>query len=182
MRTIDQLIQVVRGRFFGSPRPPFTYDGITSLLLEAYESGCDRSVPAGQLEIVFDGPPSHESGRFVECEVDGKSVNAGDWIERSDGLWALRLFPRSMPAEVVEVVEALRPFAHIAEWSDEDTRWAITRNGWVRSITGADLQRARAALAALNHEQPAALSGTPPAQSAAGQSPPLYQRSGGVQE
>jgi len=64
---------------------------------------------------------------------------------------AWNALPRSVPAEIVE---ALRPFAHIAEWSDEDTRWAITRDGWVRSITDADLQRARAALAALKHEQP----------------------------
>ena len=34
----------------------------------------------------------------------------------------------------------------------------------------------------LKHEQPGALSGDSSAQSAAGQSPPLYPRSGGVQE
>ena len=44
------------------------------------------------LNIIFDGPPSHESGRFVEVETDdGKSINAGEWIERGDGLWALRI-------------------------------------------------------------------------------------------
>lgn len=44
------------------------------------------------INIIFDGPPSHESGRFVEVETDdGKSINAGEWIERSDGLWALRI-------------------------------------------------------------------------------------------
>jgi hypothetical protein len=44
------------------------------------------------LHIVFDGSPGHESGRFVECETpDGKSVNAGKWHERSDGLWELRI-------------------------------------------------------------------------------------------
>jgi hypothetical protein len=44
------------------------------------------------LDVVFDGPPSHESGRFVEVEdPDGKSVNAGQWIDRGDGMWALRL-------------------------------------------------------------------------------------------
>lgn len=42
------------------------------------------------LHIVFDGPPSHESGRFVECETpDGRGVAAGEWVERDDGLWAL---------------------------------------------------------------------------------------------
>lgn len=48
------------------------------------------------LDVVFDGPPSHESGRFVEVEnPEGCSVNAGEWIDRKDGLWALRI---PMPA------------------------------------------------------------------------------------
>ena len=45
-----------------------------------------------QIDIVFDGPPSHESGRFVEVEdMQGRSVEVGEWIDRGDGLWALRL-------------------------------------------------------------------------------------------
>ena len=45
------------------------------------------------LDIVFDGPPSHESGRFVEIEDDkGASVNFGEWIQRKDGYWVLRLW------------------------------------------------------------------------------------------
>lgn len=44
------------------------------------------------IDIVFDGPPSHESGRFVEVEDDaGRSISYGQWIERKDGLWALRI-------------------------------------------------------------------------------------------
>jgi len=44
------------------------------------------------INIIFDGPPSHESGRFIEVETDdGKSINAGEWIKRTDGLWALRI-------------------------------------------------------------------------------------------
>lgn len=44
------------------------------------------------INIIFDGPPAPESGRFVEVETDdGKSINAGEWIERKDGLWALRI-------------------------------------------------------------------------------------------
>jgi hypothetical protein len=43
-------------------------------------------------DIVFDGPPGHEAGRFVEVEDGaGRSINAGEWIKRDDGLWALRL-------------------------------------------------------------------------------------------
>lgn len=44
------------------------------------------------INIIFDGPPGPESGRFVEVETDdGRSINAGEWIERPDGLWALRI-------------------------------------------------------------------------------------------
>lgn len=44
------------------------------------------------INVIIDGPPSHESGRFVEVELDdGRGVRAGEWIERSDGLWALRI-------------------------------------------------------------------------------------------
>ena len=44
------------------------------------------------VDIVFDGPPSHESGRFVEVEDStGKSIKFGEWVKRSDGFWALRL-------------------------------------------------------------------------------------------
>ena len=42
------------------------------------------------IDIVFDGPPSHESGRFVEVEECGKSINFGDWVQRPDGYWVLR--------------------------------------------------------------------------------------------
>lgn len=50
------------------------------------------------IDIVFDGPPSHESGRFVEVENElGHSISAGEWIgpEPSSNdtgeLWRLRL-------------------------------------------------------------------------------------------
>ena len=50
------------------------------------------------INIIFDGPPDHNAGRFVEVETDdGKSIDAGEWIERPDGLWALRI--TSLPGE-----------------------------------------------------------------------------------
>lgn len=43
-----------------------------------------------RVHVVFDGPPGPEAGRFVECETpDGRSINAGDWHKRADGLWEL---------------------------------------------------------------------------------------------
>jgi hypothetical protein len=45
-----------------------------------------------QIEVVFDGPPGRNAGRFVEVEDEaGRSVNVGQWVERPDGYWALRI-------------------------------------------------------------------------------------------
>lgn len=44
------------------------------------------------VDVVFDGPPSHESGRFIELENDqGCSIRYGEWVHRADGYWVLRL-------------------------------------------------------------------------------------------
>jgi hypothetical protein len=44
------------------------------------------------IDVVFDGPPSHDSGRFVEVEnTQGGSIRVGEWIDRGNGLWALRI-------------------------------------------------------------------------------------------
>jgi hypothetical protein len=48
------------------------------------------------VDIVFDGPPSHDSGRFVEVEDDtGASICFARWVERKDGYWALRIIPHA---------------------------------------------------------------------------------------
>lgn len=50
------------------------------------------------IDIVFDGPPGPEAGRFVEVEdAWGKSISIGEWIKRADGYWVLRL-PQSLVA------------------------------------------------------------------------------------
>lgn len=44
------------------------------------------------IDIVFDGPPEHESGRFVEVEdMAGKSIKSGKWVHREDSYWVLRI-------------------------------------------------------------------------------------------
>jgi hypothetical protein len=59
------------------------------------------------INILFDGPPSPEGGRLVEVETDdGKSIKAGEWIERPDGLWALRILTsQAWREEVLEEAE-----------------------------------------------------------------------------
>ena len=56
------------------------------------------------VDIVFDGPPSHEPGRFVEVEnPEGASIRFGEWVERSDGFWALRLRGYDLNGERIAV-------------------------------------------------------------------------------
>jgi hypothetical protein len=44
------------------------------------------------VDIVFDGPPDHHAGKFVEVEdANGRSMRYGEWIHRPDGYWALRI-------------------------------------------------------------------------------------------
>lgn len=50
------------------------------------EAIADRTV------IRFDGPPSHDAGRFIEVERNGKSINAGDWVQDGDD-WLLVMQP-----------------------------------------------------------------------------------------
>ena len=99
----------------------------------------DTSTQATTIDIVFDGPPAHESGRFVEVEdKDGKSISVGEWIQRSDGYWVLRIpDPRAlvaerdaavtllqnMPAEI-EALQANRPSDPLANSHDGALRRA----------------------------------------------------------
>ena len=62
------------------------------------------------VNVVFDGPPSHESGRFVEVEDDeGRSVKVGEWRQRPNGWWALRITDEDLagfPERNAEIREA----------------------------------------------------------------------------
>lgn len=81
-------------------------DGLPSLYV-APVNGREYSY----LDVVFDGPPQPPFGRFVEVEnPSGQSVNAGKWIERGGGLWALRI-PRAngVPDEAVDAAIAVLP-------------------------------------------------------------------------
>ncbi|PWU08157.1 MAG: hypothetical protein C5B51_08375 [Terriglobia bacterium] len=67
---------------------PENYDFIVADVL----TKSTAAVLTRQIDIVFDGPPGPTPGRFVEVEDEaGRSVDVGDWIERKDGYWALRI-------------------------------------------------------------------------------------------
>lgn len=43
------------------------------------------------INIIFDGPPGPEAGRFVEVEDEsGKSISVGEWRDIG-GFWALAI-------------------------------------------------------------------------------------------
>lgn len=66
------------------------------------------------IDVVFDGPPGPVSGRFVEAEdATGKSINAGEWIDRGNGLYALRI-PQSKLAAKSEDPSPLADPASLA--------------------------------------------------------------------
>jgi hypothetical protein len=53
---------------------------------------------ARYIDIVFDAPPSPEGARLIEVEDDtGAGIDVGEWVERPDGYWVLRL--RSLPID-----------------------------------------------------------------------------------
>jgi hypothetical protein len=53
---------------------------------------CGADMTEKFIDIVFDGPPGPNPGRFVEVENEsGESICAGEWIDRGDGMWALRV-------------------------------------------------------------------------------------------
>lgn len=77
---------------------------------------------ARQIDFVFDGPPGPEAGRFVEAEnPDGQSVKVGEWLERPDGKWALRVVLAEEPVgpeappEGVGLAEATRRIARLRD-------------------------------------------------------------------
>ncbi len=44
------------------------------------------------VDIVFDGPPESIAGRFVEVEdSQGRGIKFGEWLQRPDGYWVLRI-------------------------------------------------------------------------------------------
>lgn len=90
---LDDWVAALRGGNavqFGHPEANGLADAIDSLRRELAEV---RDTPRGEvLDVVFDGPPGPTAGRFVEVEnTSGAGVRAGEWIDRGDGMWALRL-------------------------------------------------------------------------------------------
>lgn len=53
---------------------------------------------SNEIRIIFDGHPGPEAGRFVEVvNQDGFGVNVGEWVDRKDGYWELRIPKEGQP-------------------------------------------------------------------------------------
>lgn len=109
------------------------------------ESKDANPVKPEYFDILFDGagPDKH----FIEVEDDeGYSMNLGTWIERPDGLWALRFYPEDLkPGNRPN--KALKPWPRKPEGPPcEEVRKGggsrfteIPKRGfWVRLFTGKD--------------------------------------------
>lgn len=101
---------LARWRYFGAnlpttQRPDYALKTTTGDLL-ATRLLIDPPRPPVEItyiDFVFDGPPSPDGPRFIEAEdAGGRSIRVGEWSERPDGLWALRIpitsgFPAQRP-------------------------------------------------------------------------------------
>jgi hypothetical protein len=67
-----------------------------------------RNIPRNSyIDIVFDGPPSDRSGRFIEVENSkGSSVSVGSWLKRGDGYWVLRITNECRECDERDVLDA----------------------------------------------------------------------------
>lgn len=58
------------------------------------------------VDVMFDGPPGPESGRFIEVENQHRaSIRFGEWVEFADGRWALRIRRRDVERIEPDVID-----------------------------------------------------------------------------
>lgn len=97
------------------------------------------TTPTPTLDIVIDGPPGAEPGRFVETEIDGRSVRAGHWEERSP-FWLLRI-PDETHALIdlaqLGAVELFSAELDSSDWHRPDgLPWTLTVEGFPHGWAG----------------------------------------------
>ena len=83
------------------------------------------------IDIIFDGPPSHESGRLIEVEnQDGHSIAIDRWIDRGDGTWALRIknSPGSSESAITRGLRLLK-----SHFDDDGHEWTADQMKSVRA-------------------------------------------------
>ena len=73
---------------------------------------------AEHVDIVFDGPPGPEGNCFIEVEdPSGRSIAFGEWIERKDRRWVLRITAADFqkPCRTVDTAKVQGALDRVAE-------------------------------------------------------------------
>lgn len=100
INTTDELdVTRVSELVAGGWKATTIFDGDAGLLrlARAVEKAVLAKAPPSEtatreIHVIFDGPPGHVAGRFVEVETpDGRSISAGEWVKKENGYWALVL-------------------------------------------------------------------------------------------
>jgi hypothetical protein len=77
----------------GAPFQVAVYPG------EDADTRCGPCVTGDYVDFVFNGPPDQRPAEFVDVEDrNRRSVRYGEWLERDDGVWVLRVPRRDPPA------------------------------------------------------------------------------------
>lgn len=121
-----------------------------------------RGQAQAYVDVLFDGPPGPESGRFVETEgPDGSSIAAGEWIDRGNGLHALRI-PLTAPtlatrrerrdADLAQLMAEIperqpQPPVHMETTGGRHRRNDAGRPSWMGTLEGPVQTDAQIALA-----------------------------------
>ena len=64
----------------------------------ATQQAAQSASNSAAINVIFDAPPGPEGGRFIEVETDdGRSIRAGEWLQRQDGNGALRIASLPLP-------------------------------------------------------------------------------------
>lgn len=98
-KTAEELVDMVCG--ISIPLGDDVFTMVSDVKAEILRRLSIKNMP---INIIFDGPPSHEAGRFVEVETDdGKSINVGEWIRQNDQFWALRITELPSPVSSLKL-------------------------------------------------------------------------------
>ena len=85
--------------------------------VDSAESG-SRCPWADHVDIVVNGPPGPEGNRFIEVEdASGRSIAFGEWIERQDRRWVLRITAADFhkPRRTVDTAKVQGALDRVAE-------------------------------------------------------------------
>jgi len=93
-----------------------SYDDIPALIAALREARAERKQ---EIHLVFDGPPEHVAGRFVEAENSaGESISVGRWEQRGE-YWHL-IIPRAAEVERVQRLEKVAKAAKVVVDNRDD--------------------------------------------------------------